>query len=57
MKKFKAVVNDPKIPAWEVICKFWNPPTVWAIFRGPKCREYARAHAKMLNSLPEKDKP
>lgn len=63
-KKFKAVIVDsgPGIQ-WQV----WNvrlevaghesPQYMYAEFRGQNCGQYAKDHARMLNALPEEEKP
>lgn len=52
-RKFSVRINDAEKVYWEVVCNFWIPSVVWAIFYGPRAREFARNHAKTLNSLPK----
>jgi hypothetical protein len=60
-KKFKAVVDDSVGDSWQVWSSVKNAngkvDSLYAEFHGRHCRRYARAHAKMLNLLPEKDQP
>ena len=35
----------------------WSVDYLYAEFYGKNARQYARSHAKMLNALPEEEKP